>query len=184
MSGQSADLPKTSDFPQAIQDLIAVAKSHQSYRENNEIYDGPAEFLQQLRKNTGGTTSSSEYKILNEMKRQSIPDEVQNILLHYVLVQRKNSVLNATFVHQLTNECLQNKIYTAEQAAQWFANREKRQKERQSKYTAKPKLVKKAPEWSNANYVETTSTEARAKFAELQKKMREETANGINRRNS
>ncbi|MFZ2380747.1 RepB family plasmid replication initiator protein [Leuconostoc falkenbergense] len=33
--------------------------------------------------------------------------------------------------------------------------------------------VKKAPEWSNTNYVETTTDEEKSKFSELQKKMRD-----------
>lgn len=160
-------------LPKPVQALLNNAKTHQ-----------PTDYLNQLRKNTGGTTSQAEYRILNDMVKKNLPDEVQNILLHYVLVGRKNSVLNVTFIHQLSNECLQNNIYTAQAALEWFNNREKRSKHKQTTYPAKPKLVKTAPEWSNANYVEQTSSEAQAKFAEWQQKMRKENDNGINRGNS
>ena len=161
-----------------VEELIRVAKMHVSKPDGS---DGPIQFLQQLRKNTGGTTSSGELRLLNELKVQSIPDEVQNIMLHYVLVQRKNPTLNAAFLHQLANECLQNQVFTAQKAVTWFMNREKRQKEKQTKFERNPRVVKKSPEWSNANYVEHTTSETKAKFAELQKKMRKENGNGIHR---
>ncbi len=178
---QTQKAPVLSSFDKPWQDLIRSAKNHLSSGQNQ---DGPVVFIQQLRKNTGGTTSAAEFRIINDLSVQGIPDEVQNILLHYVLVQRKNSVLNPTFVHQLANECLQNSIFTAEAAVTWFTNREKRKKENQEKFVQKPKLVKKSPAWSNANYVEQTSTEKQAKFAELQKRMRKENENGIRRGNS
>ena len=169
VAGENAAQPVLSSFAQPVQELIRVAKSHVSDGKNN----GPAAFLQQLRKNTGGTTSNAEFKLLNDMKLQGLPDEVQNILLHYVLVGRKNAVLNPAFLHQLSNECLQNKIFTAEAAVIWFQNRDKKNQARQSqnsKFTGKAKVVKPAPAWSNANYVEQTPADKQAKFAEMQAK--------------
>ncbi|WP_054638998.1 DnaD domain protein [Lactococcus fujiensis] len=77
-----------------MQDLIRSAKNHLSSGQNQ---DGPVVFIQQLRKNTGGTTSAAEFRIINDLSVQGIPDEVQNILLHYVLVQRKKLSFESYF---------------------------------------------------------------------------------------
>ena len=51
---------------------------------------------------------------------------------------------------------------------------EKKQQRTDEKKATKRKLVKEVPEWSNTDYIESTSDEEKAKFAEWQKNMRNE----------
>ncbi|MFC4651534.1 DnaD domain protein [Lactococcus nasutitermitis] len=163
LSGQAEPIPALSVFPKAFQDLIVVSKSVK-----------PAEFLIKIKQEVGGFASNDEKKLLTVLSKQNLTDEVQNILIHYVLVQQKNPTLTSNFVNTVANDWLRHKVVTAEAAVTRILERNQKVQEKAiTKPKAAAKLVKKAPEWSSANYVENTSEEAQAKFAELQKKMRE-----------
>lgn len=53
-----------------------------------------------------------------------MPAEVQNILIHYVLVQQKNASLNPNFVNALANDWMRNEVFTAETAVKRILERE------------------------------------------------------------
>ncbi|EKF51537.1 DnaD domain protein [Lactococcus garvieae] len=156
LAGKSEPLPALSEFPQGFQDLIVISK---------EV--SPRDFLTKLKQQAGGYASQEEIKILNNLSKQNIVDEVQNILIHYVLIQQENSSLNARFVNTLANDWLRHKVYNAEAAVKRILARQQQAKEKQTSnktHKSQGKLVKKAPEWSNASYVNTTSAEEIAKF--------------------
>lgn len=78
LSGASQPQPALSAFPKAFADLIVISKSHE-----------PDDFIRQIKAQAGGFVSSEEHKLLTNLSRQNLPAEVQNILIHYVLVQQK-----------------------------------------------------------------------------------------------
>ena len=149
-------MPALSEFPKGFQDLIVISK---------EV--SPRDFLNKLKQQAGGFASQEELKILNNLDKQNITDQVQNILIHYVLIQQGNASLNARFVNTLANDWLRHKVYNAETAVKRILERQQQaeQKQKSNKNYKNPgKLVKKAPQWSNASYVNTTSAEDIAKF--------------------
>lgn len=164
LTNQAEPVPALSTFPKAFQDLIISSKSAK-----------PVEFLGKIKQQAGGFVSNEERKILTLLTAQNISDQVQNILIHYVLIQQKNPSLNANFVNTVANDWLRNKVVSAEQAVQRIMERNQlaAAKVEQNKFSAKPagKVVKKAPEWSNTAYVNTTSDEERQRLEKIQSEM-------------
>ncbi|ETD04706.1 helicase DnaB [Lactococcus garvieae subsp. garvieae] len=166
LAGKSEPLPALSEFPKGFQDLIVISK---------EV--SPRDFLNKLKQQAGGFASQEELKILNNLDKQNITDQVQNILIHYVLIQQGNASLNARFVNTLANDWLRHKVYNAETAVKRILERQQQaeQKQKNNKNYKNPgKLVKKAPQWSNASYVNTTSAEDIAKFEQYKASRRKD----------
>ena len=113
LSATSQPQPALSEFPKVFADLIVVSKAHE-----------PDEFIRQIKAQAGGFVSSDEHKILANLTRQKLPAEVQNILIHYVLVQQKNASLSPNFVNALANDWMRNKVFTAEAAVKRILERE------------------------------------------------------------
>ena len=166
LAGKSEPVPSLSEFPKGFQDLIVISK---------EVT--PADFLSKLKQQTGGFASQEEMKILNRLTKQNIADQVQNILIHYVLIQQGKSSLSSSFVNTLANDWLRHKVYNAEAAVKRILEHQQMADERQKNNKSpknQGKLVKKAPEWSNASYVNTTSAEDIAKFEQYKASRRKD----------
>ncbi|WP_251711899.1 DnaD domain protein [Lactococcus ileimucosae] len=166
LAGKSEPVPSLAEFPKGFQDLIVISK---------EVT--PADFLSKLKQQTGGFASQEEMKILNHLTKQNIADQVQNILIHYVLIQQEKSSLNSSFVNTLANDWLRHKVYNAEAAVKRILEHQQKAEEKQKNnknHKNQRKLVKKAPEWSNASYVNTTSAEDIAKFEQYKASRRKD----------
>lgn len=163
-----------SEFPKAFADLIVTSKAHE-----------PEAFLKQIKAQAGGFVSNDERKILAHLSRQNLVPEVQNILIHYVLVQQKNATLSSSFVNTLANDWMRNKVFTAEKAVERIMERNEGAKAKAAQAAAaqaakRPaKLKKEAPKWSNPNYENKTSQEQLAKLEKIRleslKKLKGET---------
>ena len=158
LSATTQPQPALSEFPKAFADLIVISKSHE-----------PDEFIRQIKTQAGGFVSSDEYKILNHLSLQKLPAEVQNILIHYILVQQKNASLSPNFVNALANDWLRNKVFTAEAAVKRILEREQKSLTKtQTESSKRPmKIKKEAPKWSNPNYENKTSQEELAKLEKI-----------------
>ncbi len=153
LSAKTQPIPTLSTFPKAFQDLIIGSKSAQ-----------PADFLRQIKQQAGGFVSNDELKLLTTLSKQNLPTEVQNVLIHYILIQQKNPTLTSNFVNTVANDWLRQKIGTAEAAILRILERNQLAQEKTKAKAPAAKLVKKAPKWSNENYVERTSSAEQAEF--------------------
>ncbi len=153
LSAKTQPIPTLSTFPKAFQDLIIASKSAQ-----------PADFLRQIKQQAGGFVSNDELKLLTTLSKQNLPTEVQNVLIHYILIQQKNPTLTSNFVNTVANDWLRQKIGTAEAAILRILERNQLAQEKTKAKAPAAKLVKKAPKWSNENYVERTSSAEQAEF--------------------
>ncbi|GAB2027934.1 DnaD domain protein [Lactovum odontotermitis] len=144
-----ADSEKKPQLENAAAALAQVAKSA-----------SPQDFLTQLKRQVGGFVSQDELKLLSNFNKQKMIPEVQNILIHYTLIQQKNPSLSAAFVNRIANDWLRNGITTAEAAIQHIAEFEKKPR----KTASAKKAVKAEPTWSNPGYDETATDEEVAAF--------------------
>lgn len=158
LSATSQPQPALSEFPKVFADLIVVSKAHE-----------PDEFIRQIKAQAGGFVSSDEHKILANLTRQKLPAEVQNILIHYVLVQQKNASLSPNFVNALANDWMRNKVFTAEAAVKRILEREEQATAKAKTEVTKhsTKIKKEAPKWSNPDYENKTSQEELAKLEKI-----------------
>lgn len=158
LSGASKPQPALSAFPKAFADLIVISKSHE-----------PDDFIRQIKAQAGGFVSSEEHKLLTNLSRQNLPAEVQNILIHYVLVQQKNASLNPNFVNALANDWMRNEVFTAETAVKRILEREElaAAKAKTGAEKRPMKIKKEAPKWSNPDYENKTSQEELAKLEKI-----------------
>ena len=158
LSGASQPQPALSAFPKAFADLIVISKSHE-----------PDDFIRQIKAQAGGFVSSEEHKLLTNLSRQNLPAEVQNILIHYVLVQQKNASLNPNFVNALANDWMRNEVFTAETAVKRILEREElaATKAKTGAEKRPMKIKKEAPKWSNPDYENKTSQEELAKLEKI-----------------
>ncbi|MGF2008270.1 DnaD domain protein [Lactococcus lactis] len=158
LSGARQPQPALSAFPKAFADLIVISKSHE-----------PDDFIRQIKAQAGGFVSSEEHKLLTNLSRQNLPAEVQNILIHYVLVQQKNASLNPNFVNALANDWMRNEVFTAETAVKRILEREElaAAKAKTGAEKRPMKIKKEAPKWSNPDYENKTSQEELAKLEKI-----------------
>ncbi|MFV0556906.1 MAG: DnaD domain protein [Lactovum sp.] len=146
-------LPQLSD---AYLGLLSVAKSEKSL-----------DFLKQLKQQIGGNVLSEEIQLLNELKLKNVKEEVKNILIHYVLVQKGNSNMSSKYCLKIMSDWNRNKIYNAEAALQYIINFNKKENLKPSFKTKTN--VKEEPKWSNPDYKEkATRAELEAFKKELE----------------
>ncbi|MCL2113397.1 MAG: DnaD domain protein [Streptococcaceae bacterium] len=160
LSASSEPQVALSSFPKAFADLIVSSKSHE-----------PVEFIQQIKSQAGGFVSGDERKILSNLTKQNLPSEVQNVLIHYILVQQKNASLSSNFVNTLANDWMRNKVFTAEMAVKRILERSEsaqiKAQEKQNFTKKQTKIVKEAPKWSNPSYENKTSEEELARLEKI-----------------
>lgn len=129
--------------------VVAEAKSKQSIV-----------FLQGLKNAmSGGSVTSFERRILEELTAMRLPDEVVNIIVLYTFNRNQKANLVRNYVLMIANDFSYKQVTTAE-AAVLLLRPKQQQVEKQS-------YKSNVPSWSNPNYTNKTSPEERA---ELEKK--------------
>lgn len=129
--------------------VVAEAKSKQSIV-----------FLQGLKNAmNGGSVTSFERRILEELTAMGLPDEVVNIIVLYTFNRNQKANLVRNYVLMIANDFSYKQVTTAEVAV--LLLRPKQQQVEKQSYKSN------VPSWSNPNYTNKTSPEERA---ELEKK--------------
>ena len=102
-------------LPQAIQRLITLAKEMT-----------PFDFMTSIKQQRNGYVSNGEQRIILDLVQVgTIPSEVINILIHYVLVVKNNPTINKNLMDTIANDWSQKGIQTAEQAIDAVRQRDK-----------------------------------------------------------
>ena len=107
--------PAPTQLPQAIQRLIILAKEMT-----------PFDFMTSIKQQRNGYVSNGEQRIILDLVQVgTIPSEVINILIHYVLVVKNNPTINKNLMDTIANDWSQKGIQTAEQAIEAVRQRDK-----------------------------------------------------------
>ena len=107
--------PTPTQLPQAIQRLITLAKEMT-----------PFDFMTSIKQQRNGYVSNGEQRIILDLVQVgTIPSEVINILIHYVLVVKNNPTINKNLMDTIANDWSQKGIQTAEQAIEAVRQRDK-----------------------------------------------------------
>lgn len=102
-------------LPQAIQRLITLAKEMT-----------PFDFMTSIKQQRNGYVSNGEQRIILDLVQVgTIPSEVINILIHYVLVVKNNPTINKNLMDTIANDWSQKGIQTAESAIEAVRQRDK-----------------------------------------------------------
>lgn len=126
--------------------VVAEAKSKQSIV-----------FLQGLKNAmNGGSLTSFERRILEELTAMGLPDEVINIIVLYTFNRNQKANLVRNYVLMIANDFSYKQVTTAE-AAVLLLRPKQQQVEKQS-------YKSNVPSWSNPNYTNKTSPEERAEL--------------------
>lgn len=126
--------------------VVAEAKSKQSIV-----------FLQGLKNAmNGGSVTSFERRILEELTAMGLPDEVVNIIVLYTFNRNQKAILVRNYVLMIANDFSYKQVTTAE-AAVLLLRPKQQQVEKQS-------YKSNVPSWSNPNYTNKTSPEERAEL--------------------
>ena len=105
----------TTHLPQAIQRLITLAKEMT-----------PFDFMTSIKQQRNGYVSNGEQRIILDLVQVgTIPSEVINILIHYVLVVKNNPTINKNLIDTIANDWSQKGIQTAESAIEAVRQRDK-----------------------------------------------------------
>lgn len=98
----------------------------------------PYDYLDSIKKQKNGFVSSNEKYLLKELiEYAKLPSEVINILIHYVLVIKKNSNLGKTFTLKIADDWAQKHVRTAEDAIRVIKNLYQKKSESSQKSTKK-----------------------------------------------
>lgn len=123
----------------------------------------PFDYLQSIKNQKNGIVSSNEKWLLKELNDYAkFPTEVINILIHYILVIRRNTNLNKNYTLKIADDWAQNHVKSAEDAInlidefsrQQKTKRQTKQKNYRSygkqKFETKPDWMDNKPEQSEA----------------------------------
>ncbi|MGY3730118.1 DnaD domain protein [Lactococcus termiticola] len=158
LSVKASGQAKTTDLTVTEREIIRTAKAHK-----------PEDFLLRLKKQKNTSITDDEKHLLVDLGKFNISPEVQNLIFYYYLAVQQKANINRNQAQNLANDWTASKILTAEQAIErirsWGAQqKEKQAKQLQTKPAFAQKQVKKAPEWSNSNYVNQTTAEEQAEL--------------------
>ncbi|MGX7014556.1 replication initiation and membrane attachment family protein [Vagococcus silagei] len=136
----------------------------------------PLVFLKAVKEQKGGFVASNERWTIETIVNQSkLPNSVINMLIHYLLVVKKETSLNQNLVSTIANDWVQKKLFTPEEALSQVKGYQKQTKARtSSKRGPQSKRKETLPEWaqSEEKRVETpVSKEEQAYFAEQLKRL-------------
>ena len=107
--------PAPMQLPQAIQRLITLAKEMT-----------PFDFMTSIKQQRNGYVSNGEQRIILDLVQVgTIPSEVINILIHYVLVVKNNPTITKNLMDTIANDWSQKGIQSAEQAIEAVRQRDK-----------------------------------------------------------
>ena len=125
-------------LPQAIQRLITLAKEMT-----------PFDFMTSIKQQRNGYVSNGEQRIILDLVQVgTIPSEVINILIHYVLVVKNNPTINKNLIDTIANDWSQKGIQTAESAIEAV-----RQRDKEFKVSRKEKIEnRQAQSYSGKKY--------------------------------
>ena len=134
--------PAPTQLPQAIQRLITLAKEMT-----------PFDFMTSIKQQRNGYVSNGEQRIILDLVQVgTIPSEVINILIHYVLVVKNNPTINKNLMDTIANDWSQKAIQTAEQAIDAV-----RQRDKEFKASRKEKIEnRQAQSYSGKKYYGNT----------------------------
>ena len=123
---------------QAIQRLITLAKEMT-----------PFDFMTSIKQQRNGYVSNGEQRIVLDLVQVgTIPSEVINILIHYVLVVKNNPTINKNLIDTIANDWSQKGIQTAGQAIEAV-----RQRDKEFKVSRKEKIEnRQAQSYSGKKY--------------------------------
>ncbi|WP_083312937.1 DnaD domain protein [Floricoccus penangensis] len=139
--------PDLSTFSPDERQLIMIAKEVE-----------PEVFLNSLKSQEGGFVTKQEREILLRLTRLAVEPEVQNILIHYSLIQTAQSSLNEKFVDRVANDWKRNNVSSAELALKRIESFKENQTSNNSKTNNNykqnnsfdsTKSSAKVPEWHN-----------------------------------
>ncbi|OFI50069.1 hypothetical protein BG261_10525 [Floricoccus tropicus] len=139
--------PDLSTFSADERQLIMIAKEVE-----------PEVFLNSLKSQEGGFVTKQEREILLRLTRLAVEPEVQNILIHYSLIQTAQSSLNEKFVDRVANDWKRNNVSSAELALKRIESFKENQISNNSKTNNNykqnnsfdsTKSSAKVPEWHN-----------------------------------
>ena len=109
------ETPTTNALPQALQRLITLAKEMT-----------PFDFMTSIKQQRNGYVSNGEQRIILDLVQVgTIPSEVINILIHYVLVVKNNPTITKNLMDTIANDWSQKGIQSAEQAIEAVRQRDK-----------------------------------------------------------
>ena len=130
--------PAPTQLPQAIQRLITLAKEMT-----------PFDFMTSIKQQRNGYVSNGEQRIILDLVQVgTIPSEVINILIHYVLVVKNDPTITKNLMDTIANDWSQKGIQTAEQAIEAV-----RQKDKEFKASRKEKIEnRQAQSYSGKKY--------------------------------
>jgi replication initiation and membrane attachment protein len=118
----SAELLKNENEPAAPQETTApAAQTNFSAAEqaviNHAKETPPMDYLNSIKDQKSGFVSSNEEWVIKELvERSTLSTEVVNIILHYVLVIKKNVTLEKNYTMTIANDWAQSGVRTAEDA--------------------------------------------------------------------
>lgn len=115
--------------------------------------NSPVEFLTSMKEQLGGYVSSNERWVVEQLVDQSqLPPAVINILLHYIIVVKKNTYLHSNFANQIANDWAMKKIDSPQAALQAARSFAKKREETSPSYrrpsSKKPAKHRALPDWS------------------------------------
>ncbi|WP_027107704.1 replication initiation and membrane attachment family protein [Lacticigenium naphthae] len=116
----------------------------------------PAEFLMKIKQQKGGFVTRNEQWTLEDLiKDSSLSMPVINILVHYVLVIKKNAIFERNLANKIANDWAQNSIQTPEEAInkviQLYKENQSKKIKQNNKYTKKdsaPRRKETLPNWA------------------------------------
>lgn len=131
-------------FDNEEQQLIKTAKNY-----------APLLFLSALKKEKNGYTTSSEERVISQLvEKMVLKNDVINMLIYLLLVDRNYPTLNKNLVDTIANDWAQNHIKTAEQALEQIKTRDSRinaekiKRRKKSNQRAKLTVRETLPDWA------------------------------------
>lgn len=146
--GQSTQAPAapataTAKTTQAEQALIQVATA-----------TPPAQFLQAIKKQTGGFITDGEQRIVRDLvSRQLFPTSVLNLMIYHVLVDEDRPTLNKNLLDTIANDWSKAGIQTPAQAITKIKERQRAARQPKSRQTRSrrgnsPTVKETLPDWA------------------------------------
>ncbi|MCF6515150.1 hypothetical protein GSH19_03090 [Lactobacillus sp. S2-2] len=120
----------------------------------------PIQFLNSLKHQKGGFTTSGEERIIKDLIRNNILNKsVVNILIYHILIDQSLPTLNKNLVDTIANDWKQKNIQTVEQAMFEIKNRNttpKVTKKYNKKNYKQNNVIETLPDWANSDEYKKT----------------------------
>ena len=136
----------------------------------------PFDFIASIKEQKRGFVSNDEQKVLQDLISVStLPAEVINLLIYYVLVIENNKSLNKKFVDILANDWSQQGIQTAEDVLRYTKERKQTQQQKvmQQPYKRTQGRVEKLPDWAKQENTKVETPLTREQQEILRRKLQQ-----------